>query len=48
MGTSSQFLANEGVVSKETVVPTLTCRYYAPVNVKPQEGGGGAGDFDIF
>ena len=44
MGTSSQFLAFF------TMAPTLTCRYYAPINVKPQDGGGGGGggDFDIF
>ena len=51
MGTSSQFLA----FFKMAPTP-LTCRYYAPINVKSQDGagrGGGEGrargrDFDIF
>ena len=45
MGTSSQFQAFF------KMGPTLTCRYYAPINVKPQDGGGGGGgggDFVIF
>ena len=47
MGTSSQFLAFF------KMAPTLTCRYYAPINVKSQDGRGGGGpargkDFDIF
>ena len=47
MGTSSQFPAFF------KMAPTLTCRYYAPINVKSQDGGGGGGrargkDFDIF
>ena len=40
MGTSSQFLAFF------KMAPTLTCRYYAPINVKSQDvgrGGGGVG-----
>ena len=37
MGTSSQFLAFF------KMAPTLTCRYYAPINVKSQDGGGGGG-----
>ena len=47
MGTSSQFLAFF------KMAPTLTCRYYAPINVKSQDGAVGGGrargrDFDIF
>ena len=49
MGTSSQFLAFF------KMAPTLTCRYYAPINVKSQDVGRGGGggwargkDFDIF
>ena len=37
MGTSSQFLAFF------KMAPTLTCRYYAPINVKSQDGAGGGG-----
>ena len=37
MGTSSQFLAFF------KMAPTLTCRYYAPINVKSQDWGGGGG-----
>ena len=38
MSTSSQFLAFI------KMAPTLTCRYYAPINVKPQDGGDGGGE----
>ena len=37
MGTSSQFLAFF------KMAPTLTCRYYAPINVKSQDGAGRGG-----
>ena len=37
MGTSSQFLAFF------KMAPTLTSRYYAPINVKSQDWGGGGG-----
>ena len=37
MGTSSQFLAFFKMAL------TLTCRYYALINVKSQDGGGGGG-----
>ena len=42
MGTSSHFLAFF------KMAPTLTCRYYAPINVKPQDGGGGGGGGGIL
>ena len=41
------FLARYGywfpVSSVFKMAPTLTCRRYAPINVKPQDGGGGMG-----
>ena len=42
MGTSSQFLAFF------KMAPSLTCRYYAPINVKSQNGGGGGVGQGVF